>query len=65
MSASVYLACKNATNGVSNQSAPLVAEPHDDEAPRALRGMLILGKTSVPLYAIRQAEAEPADAGRD
>ncbi|TDR79738.1 hypothetical protein [Paludibacterium purpuratum] len=59
MSASVYLACHNATRGVANNTARLTFDAPGPDTPRALDGgILILGKTSVPLYAIRQQEPE-------
>ncbi|BEV70919.1 MULTISPECIES: hypothetical protein [unclassified Paludibacterium] len=62
MSASVYMACSNATRGVTNNTVRLTLDAPGPDAPRALQGgMLILGKASVPLYAIRQQEPEDAD----
>lgn len=59
MSASVYLACGNATRGVPNNSVRLTLDANDIDAPRAVQGeVLVLSKRSVPLYAIRQIQAQ-------
>ncbi|MBV8047023.1 MAG: hypothetical protein JO171_07725 [Paludibacterium sp.] len=62
MSASVFLACQNATNGVTNNTVRLTFDAPGPDTPRALAGMLILSKASVPLYAIRQQDPAPLDA---
>lgn len=59
MSASVYLACSKATRNVSHGTVRLTLDTQASDAPRAPEGgMLILGRSSLPLYAIRQQDTE-------
>jgi len=60
MSASVYLSCTNAVRTVSSSNVRLTLDPARQQEPREVPqgGMLILRKSSMPLYAIRQQETE-------
>jgi hypothetical protein len=66
MSASVYMACNKEARSVSHSTVRLPLDTPAEETPRALGGsMLVLAKSSLPLYAIRQQEQEPAALPQD
>jgi hypothetical protein len=59
MSASVYMACSRATRSIGHGTARLALDTPEPDTPRALEGgMMILARASLPLYAIRQQDAE-------
>lgn len=60
MSASVFLSCTTAARTVSSSTVRLTLDParKDGEREMPQGGMLILSKSSLPLYAIRTQETE-------